>query len=324
MGAMTVRNDRDHCGTALFNTSHYKEAAMAAQPQQPGFRLLNSEVKPLTKELAEHFRDLEPSPTERELNPSRLAFLRSKADAGQLVTFHWATAKMGDKTIRVNGFHSSTMLCGMNGTFPPGLKAHVDEYQVETPDDLATLFRQFDARQSGRSPSDVSGAYQGLYEALRNVPRAFAKIGVEGVAWYRHHVEGTSNITGDDRYMLFGEQGLHGFLCWLGDEFSIKTPELKRVPIVGAMYGTSIANEKEAQKFWGQVVRGGVEFDDAAPSTTLDAWLKSLAEVRRNVEKLKPGNFYQGCIYAWNAFRENRAITAIKYKTDKGFYRVAE
>ena len=33
--------------------------------QQPGFRLINSEVKPLTKEFAEYFRKLEPSPTER-------------------------------------------------------------------------------------------------------------------------------------------------------------------------------------------------------------------------------------------------------------------
>jgi hypothetical protein len=292
--------------------------------QQPSFRLINSEVKPLTKEFADYFRDLEPSPTERQLNPSRLAHLRAKADAGQLITFQWSTAKIGGKTVRMNGQHSSNMLCELNGTFPSGLKVHLDEYQVDTPDGLAILFRQFDDRKSGRSPSDVSGAYQGLHEALRNVPRAFAKIGVEGVAWYRHQVEGTSNITADDRYMLFGEQGLHGFLCWLGELFSIKTPELKRVTIVAAMYGTCIANEKEAQKFWGQVARGGVEYEDTAPATVLDAWLKSMAEDRRNAEKLLPGNFYQGCIYAWNAFRESRAITAIKYKTEKGLFQIAE
>jgi hypothetical protein len=297
---------------------------MPAQQEQPGFRLTNSEVKSLTKEFAEYFRDLEPSPTERELNPSRLAFLRAKADAGQLIPFWWATAKMGGKTYRVNGQHSSNMLCELNGTFPPGLKVCLNEFEVDSPDGLAILFRQLDPRQSARSPADVSGAYQGLHEALRNVPRAFAKIGVEGVAWFRHHVEGTSNITADDRYMLFGEQGLHGFLCWLGELFSIKTPELKKVPIVAAMYGTTTANEKEAQKFWGQVARGGVEYEDTAPATVLDAWLKSLAEDRRSVEKLLPGNFYQGCIYAWNAFRESRAITAIKYKTDKGLHRVAE
>lgn len=49
-----------------------------------------------------------------------------------------------------------------------------------------------------------------------------------------------------------------------------------------------------------------------------------MAEDQRDAEKLLPGNFYQGCIYAWNAFRESRAITAIKYKTEKGLYQIAE
>jgi hypothetical protein len=42
------------------------------------------------------------------------------------------------------------------------------------------------------------------------------------------------------------------------------------------MHGSApaAANEKEAQKFWGQVARGGVEYDDTAPATILDAWLK--------------------------------------------------
>jgi hypothetical protein len=297
---------------------------MPAQQQQPGFRLINSEVKTLTKEFAEYFRGLEPSPTERELNPSRLAHLRAKADAGQLITFGWSTAKVGGKTVRMNGQHSSNMLCELNGSFPTGLKVHLDEYQVDTPDGLAILFRQFDDRKSGRSPADVSGAYQGLHEALRNVPHAFAKIGVEGVAWYRREIDKTSNITADDRYVLFGEQALHGFLCWLGELFSIKTPELKRMTVVAAMYGTFTKNEKEAQKFWGQVARGGVEYEDDAPATVLDAWLKAMAEDKRTSERLVPANYYQGCIYAWNAYREGRAISAIKCKTDKGLHQAAE
>ena len=297
---------------------------MPAQQQQPGFRLINSEVKTLTKEFAEYFRGLEPSPTERELNPSRLAHLRAKADAGQLITFGWSTAKVGGKTVRMNGQHSSNMLCELNGSFPTGLKVHLDEYQVDTPDGLAILFRQFDDRKSGRSPADVSGAYQGLHEALRNVPHAFAKIGVEGVAWYRREIDKTSNITADDRYVLFGEQALHGFLCWLGELFSIKTPELKRMTVVAAMYGTFTKNEKEAQKFWGQVARGGVEYEDDAPATVLDAWLKAMAEDKRTSERLVPANYYQGCIYAWNDYREGRAISAIKCKTDKGLHQAAE
>ena len=113
-----------------------------------GFRLINAEVKPLTRELAEEFRNLEASPTERALDVSHVKHLREKAEAGQLVTFNWSTAKLGSRKLRMNGMHSSTMLCGLNGSFPENLKVHLDTYEVDSPEALAVLFRQFDDRKS--------------------------------------------------------------------------------------------------------------------------------------------------------------------------------
>lgn len=290
------------------------------------FRLVKSEVKDLTLPLAQEFRDLTPSPTERELNPARVKHLAEKAEAGQLVTFLWATAKLGNQRFRMNGQHSSTMLCDLNGKFPKGLKVHHDEYEVADEGDLAVLFRQFDDRKSGRTAGDVAGAYQGLFEPLRSVPKGAAKIAVDGVAWWRRNVEGIAVPAGDGVYELFGESGLHSFVRWVGDVFSIKTPELKRIQIVSAMYATFTANETGARTFWEQVARGGVEYEDNAPSTILDGWLKSIAdkENRDAALKLKPANFYQACIYAWNAFREDKTIKDVKFDTKKGFSRVSE
>jgi len=287
------------------------------------FRLVNADVKPLTKELAEEFKNLEASPTERELNPARIKMLREKADAGTLVTFHWSTAKLGSKKLRMNGQHSSNMLCSLNGSFPEGLKVHLDEYEVDNKEALAVLFRQFDERKSGRTSQDVSGAYQGLFEPLHDVPRKAAKLGVEGIGWYRREVAGTGAPSGDNVYSLFGETGLHTFLRWLGELFSIKTPELTRGTVVSAMYATFIANETEARNFWQLVARGGVEYEDNAPATVLDTWLKDLKE-DKGKDGLKPGNYYQGCIFAWNAHRDNKTISNIKYDTKKGLYNVAE
>lgn len=288
------------------------------------FRLINADVRPLTRELAEEFKNLEASPTERELNPGRIKMLREKAEAGNLVTFHWSTAKLGSKKLRMNGQHSSNMLCSLNGQFPEGLKVHLDEYEVDSKEALAVLFRQFDDRKSGRTSQDVSGAYQGLFEPLHDVPRKAAKLGAEGINWYRIHVAGTGGKSGDDAYTLFSETGLHAFLRWLGELFSIKTPELTRATIVSAMYATFIANETEARAFWHDVARGGVEFDDNAPATVLDGWLKSLKEDPKGKDGLKPGNYYQGCIFAWNAHRDNKTISTIKYDTKKGLYTVSE
>jgi hypothetical protein len=125
------------------------------------FRLLKSETKPLTPELAEKFRTLMPSPTERTFDEARAKMLREKAEAGQLIAFNWATAKFGDKEFRMNGQHSSAVLCELNGHFPEGLKVHLDEYQVDNKEGLALLFRQFDNRKSGRTPTDVAGALSG-------------------------------------------------------------------------------------------------------------------------------------------------------------------
>ena len=285
------------------------------------FRLLKSETKPLTPELAAKFRGMMPSPTERAFDEARAKMLREKAGARQLIAFNWATAKFGDKEFRMNGQHSSAVLCQLNGSFPEGLKVHLDEYQVDNKEGLALLFRQFDNRKSDRTPTDVAGAYQGLYDALKDVPRGAAKLAVEGANWYRRAVEGLPAASGDDVYTLFGDESLHSFVRWIGDIFSVKTPELRRTTIVAAMYGTYTTNEDEAKRFWREVSRGGVEFEENHPTTVLDGFLKSLLEDKRKME-LKPANLYQGCVYAWNAFREDKPLTNVKYDTKKGLYAI--
>jgi hypothetical protein len=61
------------------------------------FKLVNSKTEPLTPELAERFKALLASPTERAFDPARAKMLHEKAEAGQMIAFNWATAKFGDK-----------------------------------------------------------------------------------------------------------------------------------------------------------------------------------------------------------------------------------
>src|SRR5262245_49252563 len=133
------------------------------------FWLQDARTEPLTKELAEKFRTMRPSPTERLLSEARVDELLHKAAAGHLVTFHWATAELDGETYRVNGQTSSHMLCQLDGAFPADLVVHIDAYEVDDPEGLALLFRQFDPRTSARKPIDVYMAYQGIVPALRGV-----------------------------------------------------------------------------------------------------------------------------------------------------------
>ena len=283
------------------------------------FKLVKSEVLPLTPDLAKQFKEMDPSPTERDLNPARLKMLRDKADKGLLITFNWSTALLGDRRLRINGQHSSNMLCELNGAFPAGLKVHHDEYKVENEGDVVLLYRQLDERKSGRSVGDIAWAYQGVVPELNAVPKGTAKLAAEGIAWYQRTVAKEPTASGDEIYKMFNERVLHPFIIWLGELFSIKTPELKDKGVVGAMYPTFVANDVEAKRFWHDVAAGGHEYEESHPATVLDEWLKANKEAGPE-KKLKPAQLYQGCVYAWNAYRDGKQIKEIKFDTKKGYH----
>lgn len=288
---------------------------------EPFFKLLKSEVAPLTAELADQFHTMRASPTERELSGKRVDHLRDKILAGNAVTFHWASALLNGEEVRMNGNHSSGALCSLNGSFPEGLMVNRETYEVSCEEGLALLFRQFDDRKSGRTPADVSGAYQGLYEPLHDVPRGVAKLGMEAITWHERHVMGGPVPRGDDIYAWFANTNHHAYLRWLGDTLTIKTPEMARAPVCAAMYATFEVNESAARDFWPSVARGGVEFEEYAPATVLDAWLKEQKDPKCKFQA-KPLQLYQGCIYAWTAYREDRQPKAIKCDTGKGLHDV--
>lgn len=288
------------------------------------FRLTKTESKPLTRDLVLQFKAMKPSPTERDLNPLRVKYLKEKIDAGLAIPFNWAmvTHNGNGQPLRVNGQHSSTVLAEYEeAAFPSDLTVHLDHYEVDDDSELVWLFRQFDDRKSGRTPADVAGAYQGMHEALRNIPKASAKIAVEGVGYWHKNVECVGGKRGDDVYLYMNDESVHPFIIWIGELFDIKTPELKRAPIVAAMYATFEANEEDAKKFWHDVARGGREYEDSHPTTVLDTWLKKLKEDGRE-EKMKPADYYQGCIYAYNAFFEGKTIRDIRHEWKKGLHTV--
>jgi hypothetical protein len=288
----------------------------------PSFRLVSSQTRELTEDLAKEYREMSPSPTERLLNEGRVKHLLAKAQAGLLVSFIWVKVRYQGKWYRMNAQHSSNMLCQLNGRFPKGLKVHEDAYEVDSLEGMALLFRQFDDRKSGRAPIDVSGAYQGLHPELADIPRDIAKFGIESVTWFNGKVEGLAVQGGDDQYSRFSDVSLYDYLHWM-KRLNPKR-ELKVTPVGAAMFGTFGKVQDQAEQFWDDVVNGGIEFNETAPATVLYNWLKGIwdGEITHTVKG--PG-YYQGCIFAWNAFRQGKSITSIKFELVRGgFYKIAE
>jgi len=285
------------------------------------FTRLKSSTVPITRELAGRFATMIPSATEREFSERRFKFLQERYDAGLFLPCQWASVWLGGTEHRMNGNHSSNVVYKLPDPFPTDLIAHVDEYEAETSEDVVELFRQFDARESARTPRDVAGAYQHAHPELQDIPNKVAKLGIEGIAWYLRVIEGLPSGKGDERYKLFRRAEYYDFLRWLGCLLDMKTPELMRLEVIAAMYATELvaSGEKGSQVFWEEVGRGGRPYEDQHPTTALDKWLKACRDGTCE-DTMKSAYHYQGCIYAWNAYRDDRNIRDIKFQTSKGLY----
>jgi hypothetical protein len=169
-----------------------------------------------------------PGGTERALKEARVKHLEEKVDDKELVAFHWAVAELDGKRYRVNGQHSSTMLARRNGNFPEDAVVHLHTYSVADKDGLVNLFRQLDPRTSTRSAADIAGAYQGIEDDLDGVARPIGKQLIDGVVWWRKHVEKVPVPKGDLAFTIFAEDELHEFIRWGCDVITLKTPELAR------------------------------------------------------------------------------------------------
>ena len=206
-------------------------------------------------------------------------------------------------------------------TFPKNLKVFQEHYKCDSSDDFALLFQQFDDRSSSRSSGDVAAVYQGFQPVLVDVPHEIAKLAIDGYTFYQKSIEGAQNVPiNDSKYALFSDTGLHPFIKWLAELHNSKTKELQKTAVTAAMYGTYAVNEGEAKRFWDLVSRGGDPDEDDLPERQLDLWLRSVYEGTIDVPasiQWKNVCPYQACIYAWNASREGKRITSIKYDVKK-------
>lgn len=288
-------------------------------------QILKSITVPLTRELAEEMKNMKPSPTERALNPNRVEFLRQKVEQGMWVSAQWAKAKFNGEYLRMNGQHSSEMLCSLSDElFPKNSFVHMDEYEVENFHALATLFQQFDAQKSSRNAEDVAGAYKGLHRELDEVPVKLAKLGIDGVAWFKSQLQGIPVAKGLERYELLHDKNLWPFILYLPEIFNMKTPEMRNNHVVAAMYATHEANPVVAEEFWRLVAIGGDTSTENHPTMTLDSWLLSVKAETDSAKKPKPYQIYQGCIQAWNAYRQDKTLATIIKRKAKTEIEVSE
>jgi hypothetical protein len=152
------------------------------------FSKTNVTLESCTQDRAKEFATMPALEGERELNPSRLAFLDGHRKAGTFSDPAWAVVidKATGQKFRINGDHSSNMLAKCPpAEYPVGLMVTIEEY---TTDDLThdafLLFDLFDHPRSARTNVDVMGLHRAHYPDLKAVDAKLCLALCNGIAMF--------------------------------------------------------------------------------------------------------------------------------------------
>jgi hypothetical protein len=277
------------------------------------FVLRSSETLQVTKEMAIAHRDMPASPTERTFSEQRAKKLLEAFEKGLLLPCSWAKAIWKGKEVRMNGQHSSYALCEME-TFPSAMTVHMDVFEPTSEDGMALLFRQFDARLSGRSATDCSHAYQGLFPDVATFDEVKSLAAIKGINRYHRFTGEGETWSGDDIGRMYFNRSYDKFIGFMNELLSDKCKELKRDEVIAAIYGTFLTSESRAVEFWNDVKTA---HKDGEASQVLDEQLEKNAQLKDLTKKLKPVSLYAICVKAWNAYLANETCPAGGWKHPK-------
>ncbi len=281
------------------------------------FTQTDTKVVPLTKDFASYFSGLPSKKGDRDretrAGKRRIAWLSRLMRDGLFHSPKWATANLGDVIYRVNGGHSSLMLCEQNGEFPKGLVAVVDEFTCETMSDLADLFDQFDNSRSSRTHKEKVSSHKALYESLDDVSPTDCANALRGIAYFMSGCGEERRLDADERVRLISSN--EEYLAWSA-KFS-RNKFLRRTGIGAAIYNSYLRDGSAAHDFWIYVSEeshpDNTHITRVLAKTLRQATSTAASGERNPLHQLTPRGFYVKCTHAWNAWRDGRNIRSLKY-----------
>lgn len=267
---------------------------------------VDSHLVPLTRELATEFREMQPANRERRWRASRDAWIRGLISRNEFFAPKWAFAWLGDKKIRLNGQHSSTVLASLTDNFPTKLKVCIDEFSCDTERDVAILFEQFDAAESVRNRDEIIAAHAGAEHSLDGIKEQKIRRCVDGVAWAIGLDAQRLN-----KYERASLTHTHQEFIVFASDFA-RDKHLSLVPVMSAIYRTYLICDATAHHFWSLVMNESHPSKDH-PSRALSRWPREqrVADASKDQQARKSYTtvqVHERCIHQWNAFREGREV----------------
>jgi hypothetical protein len=281
------------------------------------------ETQKVTQSLAVKFRDMDPVPHDRPLNPKRVEAYRKMLAAGLFRPVQWATVHCNETqcTYRVNGKHTSSLFAEYE-SLPQPLHATIEHYHCDDLDDVARLYATFDSRTQVRTTNDINRAFAAIDEDLAQIPTKIINLCVTAIAYCKHQDRYTTVPAAERAECLLDETNKH-FVLWvhemLGSSATDKTRLLWRAPVVSAMNACYQKSRRDSREFW-SAVRDGTGATPAAPDRVLSRFLLAkavhkpgaAAYSKKSSQLVTPREMYVKCIHAWNAWRRD-TTTDLKY-----------
>ncbi len=266
-------------------------------------KYVGTEIVPLTKHLAIDFATMPAWRGERPLSERRVTFLLRELESGCFYTPRWAVAKLGERTIRVNGQHSSTMLARLD-PFPVGKVTMIDTYAVDSEVDLGGLFTKFDNPESTRKTREQLGAL--LPEELADLSPSAAERIAAGMYY------------GRTRFNAGAARGVHvlGGAVQSSPPFALWAQDILKGRVVGrtAVIASALlmweADPNDCQLFWRRVTDEG-DVNPNNPTRTLARTLRD-DRGRGSVEEMKA--LCAKSVQAWNYWRRGQMIQKLSYR----------
>jgi hypothetical protein len=276
----------------------------------------------VTRALAIKFRDMDPVPHDRPLNPKRVEAYRKMLAAGLFRPVQWATVYCNETqaTYRVNGKHTSNLFSEYE-EIPQDVHATIEHYHCDDMDDVARLYATFDSRTQVRTTADINRAFAAVDPDLVEIPAKIISLCVTAISYCKHG-DNYFHVSAADRAESLLDEANKAFVQWvhsvLGNSANDLTRLLWRAPVVAAMYACYQKSKRDANEFW-LAVRDGTGSTPKKPDRVLNRFL--LAKIVNNGSQATrkksggiaaPREMFVKCLHAWNAWRRD-TTTDLKY-----------
>lgn len=287
-----------------------------------GYELVGTpESEKVTQALAIKFRDMDPVPNDRPLNPKRVEAYRKMLAAGLFRPVQWATVYCNETqgTYRVNGKHTSNLFSEYEN-LPQTVHATIEHYHCDDLDDVARLYATFDSRTQLRTASDINRAFAAVDPELQEIPSRIVNMCVTAIA-YATYGETFHQKAAAERAECLLEDANKVFIQWVFEVLSSYTDSTRhmcRAPVVSAMHMTFQKSRKASSEFW-LAVRDGTGRTPKTPDRVLHRFLLSKS-IGSGGGKVRGGSkaicgsreMFVKCLHAWNAWRRC-TTTDLKY-----------